>query len=189
MATRSRSQSLCLSKFHHGTIKWPLPCALAIALSSIPETPASYTIANQYLEWRVAMAQEFHACIANQPWSLVPASQAPNIVTCKWVFRTKRLANDSIERRKAYLVAKGFLQEFEIDFEEAFGLVVKAMTICTILAIAVSQHWFIQQYDVQNAFMHGPLHETLFISQPPRFSHPQYPSHVCRLNKAIYRFW
>ncbi|KAF5459454.1 hypothetical protein F2P56_023398, partial [Juglans regia] len=59
-------------------------------------------------------------------------------------------------------------------------------TIRTMLALTVSRNCFVHQYDVQNAFLHGPLHETIFMAQPPGFSHPQHPSFVCKLNKAIY---
>lgn len=71
------------------------------------------------------MAKDFNALLTNKTWLLVPVSEAQNIVTCKWVFRTKRLADSSIERWKARLVAKGFLQQSEIDFDETFSPIVK----------------------------------------------------------------
>ncbi|XP_019158590.1 PREDICTED: uncharacterized protein LOC109155361 [Ipomoea nil] len=56
------------------------------------------------------MDQEFNALIHNDTWKLVPAEPHMNVVGCKWVFRTKRNANGSVERYKARLVAKGFNQ-------------------------------------------------------------------------------
>ncbi|KAF5459453.1 hypothetical protein F2P56_023397 [Juglans regia] len=159
MVTRSQTNSLRPTTFHDGTSKWPLPSALVTNLSTIPETPAMYTIAKQYPEWREAMAKEFQALLPNQTWTLIPASQATNTITCKWS---------------------------GIDFEETFSPVVKATTVRTVLAFVVSRNWFVHQHDVQNAFLHGPLHEMVFMAQPPGFSHPQYPSFVYKLNKAIY---
>lgn len=132
------------------------------------------------------MATEFNALLTNDTWSLVPVLEAANVISCKWVFRTKRLANGKLERRKARLVAKGFLQQSGIDYDQTFSPVVKATTIRLVLALAVNRGWKVKQYDVQNAFLHRPLSETVFMSQPRGFTHPQYPTHVCKLCKAIY---
>jgi hypothetical protein len=52
------------------------------------------------------MAKELDALAQNNTWSLVPATEATNVVGCKWVFKTKRAADGTVERHKARLVAK-----------------------------------------------------------------------------------
>jgi hypothetical protein len=128
------------------------------------------------------MNSEFDALLK----SLVPASEAHNLVGCKWVFRIKRKADGSINHYKARLVAKGFHQQAGIDYEETFSPVIKPTRVRLVLSIAISSGWSIKQIDIQNAFLHGVLTEEVFMSQPPGYSHPQYPNHVCRFQKALY---
>jgi hypothetical protein len=49
---------------------------------------------------------------------------------------------------KAILVAKGFKQHYDIDYEDMLGLVVKAAMIRIILSIDVSRGWCLRQLDV-----------------------------------------
>ena len=132
------------------------------------------------------MAEEINALLKNNTWSLVPSSPKQNTVGCKWVFKVKRHPDGSVERFKAQLVAKGFHQQQGIDFHETFSPVIKPATIRTVISLAVSRGWSLRQLDVKNAFLHGFLTETVYMTQPPGFVDPSRQSYVCKLNKAIY---
>jgi len=121
----------------------------------------------------------------NQTWFLVLTSSQMNIIGCKWVFKVKRKANRSVDRY-ARLVAKGFNQHEGFDYVETFSPVVKPATICTILSLAVSSNWSLQQLDVQNVFLNGYLEETVYMKQPPGFHDSSRPHDVCQLHKALY---
>ncbi|MCI29040.1 copia protein, partial [Trifolium medium] len=73
-----------------------------------------------------------------------------------------------------------------VDCDETFSPVVKSATIRTVLTIALSKSWHIHQLDVQNAFLHGDLHETVYMHQPLGFRVPRRPDYVCRLRKSLY---
>jgi hypothetical protein len=38
--------------------------------------------------------------------------------------------------------------------------------------LAVTQGWSLRQQDIENAFLHGELEETVFMKQPPGFEDP-----------------
>jgi hypothetical protein len=89
-------------------------------------------------------------------------------------------------RHKTRLVVKGFHQQAGIDYGETFSLVVKPTTIRTVLSLAYSAGWTMKQIDIENALLHGLLSEYVHMEQPPGFTHPSYPHHVCKLQKALY---
>jgi histone deacetylase 1/2 len=101
-------------------------------------------------KWHQAMSDEFNALIRNSTWQLIPASSNQNVVACKWIFRTKRHSNGSIDKYKARLVAKGFHQRPDVDYYDTFSPVIKPTTIRLVLSIAISSEWTLRQLDVNN---------------------------------------
>ncbi|KAJ0946635.1 putative RNA-directed DNA polymerase [Helianthus annuus] len=132
------------------------------------------------------MAEEYAALLRNGTWSLVPPVPNTNVVDCKWVYKIKRDQTGTITRYKARLVAKGFNQQHGVDYHETFSPVVKSTTIRTVLSLAVTQQWTLRQLDVQNAFLHGELAETVYLRQPQGFVDPQKLDYVCLLHKSLY---
>lgn len=63
---------------------------------------------------------------------------------------------------------------------------VKSATIRIVLSLAMSLHCPIRQLDIKNAFLHGLLHEKVYMEQSPGFMNSEYPDHVCLLKKALY---
>ena len=60
------------------------------------------------------------------------------------------------------------------------------VTVRALLATAVSQHWIIEQLDINNAFLHGDLHEEVYMSIPQGYAQATSPNTVCRLKKSLY---
>jgi len=48
---------------------------------------------------------------------------------------------------------------------------VKPTTLRLVLSLAISHGWHLRQIDVQNAFLHGYLHEDVYMAQPLGFVH------------------
>ena len=51
------------------------------------------------------------------------------MVGYKWIYKIKTRSDGSIERYKSRLVAKGFTQEYEIDYKETFTSVARISSV------------------------------------------------------------
>ncbi|CAL1359073.1 unnamed protein product [Linum trigynum] len=155
-------------------------------VSYVDIEPSSVKRALSDSRWAAAMLEEFQALIRNNSWTLVPRPTDQNIVACRWVFRIKRNPDGSVDRFKDRLVAKGFTQRPGLDFHDTYSLVLKPVTIRLVFSIALTNHWPIYQFDVNNAFLQGSLQETIYMAQPHGFQDHARPDHVCRLSRPIY---
>lgn len=135
-------------------------------------------------EWNVAMQEEYNSLIQNNTWELV--ERPPNVKTVdnKWVYKIKS-GNEIVPKRfKARLVARGFTQEYGVNYYETFSPVVRFTSIRTILAIAAQKRMHIKQFDVKTAFLNGELNELVYMEQPIGFNDGS--GRICRLNKSLY---
>jgi len=104
------------------------------------------------------MDDEIASLIENQTWDLIKLSESKCALHNKWVYRLKK-ENDDTMRYKARLVVKGFQQRESIDFNEIFSLVVKLITIRSVLSIVAADDLYLEQLDVKTTFLHGDLGE------------------------------
>ncbi|KAM1630317.1 hypothetical protein ACFX2K_018465 [Malus domestica] len=132
------------------------------------------------------MKEEIDALQQNQTWDLVPKPRDVKSISCKWVYKIKRRPDGSIERYKARLVARGFSQQYGLDYDETFSPVAKLTTVRVLLALAANKDWNLWQMDVKNAFLHGELDREIYMIQPMGFQSQDHPEYVCKLRKALY---
>ncbi len=100
------------------------------------------------------------------------------------MFIVKHKANDSIERYKARLIAKCFIQTYGMDYQETFVPVTKMNTIRILLLCAANLNWDLQQFDVKNVFLHGDLKEEVYMEIPPRFDDEKTRGKVLQIKKG-----
>ena len=87
---------------------------------------------------------------------------------------------------QARLVAQDFSQKPGTDYSSdgTFALVMRFETLRTLLALGAVNNWKIQQFNIKGAYLHGTLHETIYMRQPEGFNDGS--GHVCRLIRPLY---
>ena len=104
----------------------------------------------------------------------------------KWVFKLKRNSDGSINKYKGRLVAKGYVQKYGVDFEEAFAPVARIETIRLLIDLAAAHSWEIHHLDVKTAFLHEELKEIVYVLQLEGFEKFGKEDKVYKLKKALY---
>ena len=84
------------------------------------------------------------------------------------------------------MVAKGYNQEEEIDFDETCIPVARLEAKRLLLSFACYMNFKLFQIDVKSAFLNGFISEKVFVEQPLGFIDQTLPNHVYKLNKALY---
>ncbi|GKA78594.1 retrovirus-related pol polyprotein from transposon TNT 1-94 [Tanacetum coccineum] len=109
--------------------------------------------------WIESMQEELHQFDRLDVWELVDRPLCKNVINLKWLWKTKRDEENIVIRNKSRLVAKGYAQKEEIDFEESFA-----------------PDWRLS----------GPLKKNAVVNQPDGFVDPYHPDQVYHLKKALY---
>ena len=116
------------------------------------------------------MKEELDTLSKNHTWDLVTLPLGKSVIGCKWIYKIKTRSDGSIERYKACLVAKGFTQEYGIDYEETIAPISRISSVRALLVVAVASRWDLFQMDVKNAFLNGDLSEEVYMQPPPDLS-------------------
>lgn len=99
----------------------------------------------------------FYALSKTDTWELFDRPNRHKTIGVKWVYKTKLKENYEIDKYKAHLVAKGYKQEFGVDYKEVFVPVARHDTIRLVIALINQNSCYIYQLDVKSTFLHGDL--------------------------------
>jgi hypothetical protein len=159
---------------------------LALVTSIRDTEPQTFAQAVDHQVWGEAMVEEYDSIVRNDVWDVVLRLEGKSVVTSRWLYKTKIVANGSVEKHKARFVARGFSQIEGVDYDETFAPVARYTSIRTTIAIATKMGWRIHQMDVKTAFLNGFIEEEVYIEQPQGFEVSDREIHVCLLRKALY---
>jgi hypothetical protein len=74
-------------------------CNYIAMVSSIWESECStFEEATGRQVWRDAMMEEYNSIMKNDVWEVVPRPEGKSVVTSRWLYKLKHVANGSIEK-------------------------------------------------------------------------------------------
>ena len=71
-----------------------------------------------------------------------------------------------------------------MDYHETFAPVAKMDSIRLVLAISASKHWEVHHIDVKSSFLHGDVHEEIYMKHPGGYISD--PPLVRKLKNSLY---
>ena len=81
------------------------------------------------------MNDEIEAIQRNDTWELIDLPKEQITISVKWVFKTKLKENGEVDKYKACLAAKGYKQEYGVDYTRIFFLIARHDTIRFVVAL------------------------------------------------------
>ena len=101
------------------------------------------------------------------------------------MFTVKFNSDGSVARLKVHPIAKGYAQTYGIDYSNTFSPIAKLTYVRLFTSLVASYDWDLHQLDIMNAFLHGDLHEEVYMEQPPGVAQGEIGK-VCLLQKSLY---
>lgn len=93
--------------------------------------------------------------------------------------------DDSLERYKSKLMAKGYTQTYGVNYQKAFASKAKINMVRVLLLLATNFNQYLDQFDVKNAFLHGNQEDEIYMDIPLSFKGNLRGNKVCKLKKVV----
>ena len=108
--------------------------------------------------------EEYNSIMKNGVWEVVSRPEEKSVVTSKWLYKIKHVADGSVAKIKPRFVAHGFSQVEEVDHDETFAPVARFSLIRAVILVMAEMGWKIHQMDVKTAFLNGFLQEEVYLN-------------------------
>ena len=145
--------------------------------ANVPNTFEEAQESKDFKNWQKAMNSEIKSLNKNNTWIIVDKPKDRKIIDVKWVYKRK-----SDNSYKARLVVRGFQQRETL--ENVYSPVGKMQTLKILLSYCCVNDLYIEQMDVETAFLNGPVKSEVYIHEPKGFETGE--NKVCKLIKALY---
>ena len=113
--------------------------------------------------WKEVINAELVMLVVNEIWQEEVSLKKINIVTSKWVFKSKMHVNNFLDKLKTKLIVRDFFQIHEVDYENTFTSIIKFDTLQVFLIIATMKNLELHQVNVNNVFTESFLKEIIYM--------------------------
>jgi hypothetical protein len=87
------------------------------------------------------MMEEHQSIMKNEVWEIILRPKEKSVVTSKWVYKIKLVADGSVDKYKARFIARGLSQKEGEDYDETFAPVARYTSIRAIISLSASMGW------------------------------------------------
>lgn len=105
------------------------------------------------------MNAEMEVIENNETWELGKLPPGMKKIGVKWVYKNKLNEKGEVDKYKVWLVVKGYIQKYGIDYDEVFAPVARWDTIRIIPSLDAQKGWGVFQLYAKGTFLHGVLKE------------------------------
>jgi len=156
-----------------------------------PKTIVECKTRTDWNQWKDAIQAEISSLTKRQVFSqVIPTPPQVFRVGFKWVFIQKRNENNEVVRYKARLVAQGFAQRPNIDFNETYSPVMGGITFRYLISLAVQNRLSTQLMDVVTTYLYGSLDSDIYMKVPDGIPIPNQNAnrnmYCVNLQKSLY---
>ena len=81
------------------------------------------------------MQQEMDVVKQNRTWELADLPAGHRAITLKWVYKLKKDEAGAVIKHKARLVARGFVQQEGVNFNDAFAPIARMESVHLLLVL------------------------------------------------------
>jgi hypothetical protein len=122
--------------------------------------------------------------------NVIPTPHRTYPVRFKWVFIQKQNENNEVVRYKARLVAQGFTQRPDIDFNETYSLMMNETIFRYLISLATQKHLPLKLMDVVTSYLYVSLDSDKYMKVTDEISvsnaNVGCNMYCVELNKSLY---
>ena len=100
--------------------------------------------------------------LSNHTWESADLPPGNNPLGSKWIFKRKMKPDGTIDKYKARLVVKGYIQKEGLDYFDTYSPITRITSIRMSITLATVHDLKIHQMDIKTTFLNGKLEEEIY---------------------------
>ena len=139
-----------------------------------PQTINECQNRHDWEKWKDAIQAKLNCLSKREVFRpVVPTPENVKPVGYRWVLYKKRNENNEIVRYNACLVAQGFSQRPDINYEETYSPVMDSITFRYLIHFAVSEGLEMHLMDVVTSYLYGSIDSDIYMKILEGFTLPE----------------
>jgi hypothetical protein len=121
-------------------------------------------------QWIEAEIDELQSIQEMGVWTLVDLKPGMHVLGSRFVYKTKRNPDGTVQKHKVRLVAQGFRQKEGLDYQDVFATTVAWQSIRIVLWLATFYRFFLAKVDIKTFFLYTKTPPQINIINIPHTS-------------------